>query len=721
MDRIYVNYKDFSVDFDRGARTFTFGLAGRGAFLRDGRIRNLCPSKGKTIEIAEFKTVSAQSEDILDGRRLRVLYAEGPPELPALTLEFDLFRDHIALNRTLPVDGEMHVEGNLFWGLEMARSTFACRLDRTAGDLRIGCGPAVSTIDNALFDRLTDSAVEIGGADGAGMSYSWEKQCFCFSFNMGNLANGQGLLFRTHGNYFQRKFSLPYRPVNGETQFKTPPVGWMTWYAVEFEASEAKVLENTEWIAKNLKKFGATCIWVDWEWYHLHCGTQGPYGGMDTFNPDKGRYPRGLKFVSDEIKRHGLVPALWIGATNDPNRNHMLTAHPAWILAEQAEWCGQWWIDPSHPEVIGTYIPAVFRQLLDWGYEAFKWDCFPDTLNILDSFHARFHDPGQSSEQALRNVVEAARKVIGNGRYMMSSSGKGGPRAITFAIDTFDGGRIGSDIFGWNEYVKNAVTPALKYLCFNNILFYADVDCVVLRKQFNTLEQAVSRASFNGLLGVPVTLGDHLPDLEPERVELLKRIMPVLDSHPMDLAAHEPAQAVDTVVVNLTVAKEFEQWNVVDVFNTTENVKSMTLDLVGNLHLDGEKKYLAFDFWDKKFLGECDRALRAELPAFSSKVFCVRRLVDHPQILSTSRHLSQGAIDLRRVNWDSEELILNAESEMVGDDPYEVFIYVPEKLTPVATSGSVQARLESLGQKVWKITFQPGKTGFYGWRVQFKA
>ena len=370
------------------------------------------------------------------------------------------------------------------------------------------------------------------------------------------------------------------------------------------------------------------------------------------------------------------MPALWIGATNDPNLSERLQAHPQWILTEKPEWCGRWWVDPSHRGVTGEYIPEIFRQIIDWGFQAVKWDCLPISLRVMDEFHHKFSDPTMSSEQALRGVVKAGRATLGDERYMMSCSGNF-YRDITFAADCFDGARIGGDVFSWDDYRREAVERAFQYECFHSILFYADQDNLVLRGEYNTVDQAISRVSFAALTGTPLTFGDDLPSLEPERVELLKRALPPLALHPLDLGAG--ATQGSLVLVNATVAQRFETWNVIDVFNTIGERHLAQLDLWRDLGLETGPgiSYLVYDFWPQRFLGQIESYLELELPPFASSVLSVRRATGIPQMFSTSRHIFQGVPDLREIFWDEPNRTIRGRSEVVAGHPYTISIFAP--------------------------------------------
>ena len=100
----------------------------------------------------------------------------------------------------------------------------------------------------------------------------------------------------------------------------------------------------------------------------------------------------------------------------------------------------------------------------------------------------------------------------------------------------------------------------MKLYALHNVVFLNDPDNVILRPKFNTYDQAQSRLSFVSLLGLPITLGDNLPDLPEDRVELLRRGIPTLNTHPMDV--RETVHDLRVVKTNLAINKPFEQWNV---------------------------------------------------------------------------------------------------------------------------------------------------------------
>ena len=53
-------------------------------------------------------------------------------------------------------------------------------------------------------------------------------------------------------------------------------------------------------------------------------------------------------------------------------------------------------------------------------------------------------------------------------------------------------------------------------------------------------------------------------------------------------------------------------------------------------------------------------------------ILAVRPESDHPQVVSTSRHVTQGMVDLLDEHWDFATKTLRGRSKIVAGDPYEI-------------------------------------------------
>ena len=90
---------------------------------------------------------------------------------------------------------------------------------------------------------------------------------------------------------------------------------------------------------EEVKKFGADALWIDWEWYHkdYHGYRE---DGVCCMKPDPAKYPHGLDYLADEIRKLGFEPALWIGFTNDPDMPDYVKENPEIILKKIETWVG---------------------------------------------------------------------------------------------------------------------------------------------------------------------------------------------------------------------------------------------------------------------------------------------------------------------------------------------------------------------------------------------
>ena len=640
------------------------------------------------LTYADFGIVATEYQRAWNGAdcALNIKLMEGPGNLPSAEIRMIVSQNGIRISTDVEKSGFTAViSGGLQFG--QGDSVSAVSLDRTGSNLRSSYGPATSVIDDALFDREADRALRLL-SDSCRIKYDFRKQQYCF-----RARNHLSLWVEEH--VFASRFSVKYKGINKKNTFPTPPAGWMTWYAVKFDACEEAVVQNAKKQKELFGDYGANTIWVDWEWYHSGFDVEEGVPGIHYFSPDPVRYPNGLKYVSDKIREQGFIPALWVGPTNEQILTDDMQKNEHFVYADHVSWCGRYYFDLTNETYRKEFIPSAFRQVKAWGYEALKWDCLPISLEYADRFHENLTDPSVTSEQALRRVIQTARDTLGEDFYMLSCAGEW-DRAVLFASDIFDGARIGGDIFSWEEFRRNFLERIMRFYSLHNNVFYCDPDNLVIRPEFNDYDQAVTRTSMISLLGLPLTLGDDLRVLPEERVELIRRALPPLDIRPMDI--RESGEIGESVIVNLGIAKAFEEWNVVQVVNLKTQERTITVDFDGELHLD-EGSYLVYDYWRKEFLGKLAGSVTLTLPACGSAVLSIRKYTGKQQIVSTSRHISQGGFDLMDV-WLDKEGQLCGRSKVVAGEPYVITAYDPET------------------QEIFCETIHPESTGEVEWSMR---
>jgi hypothetical protein len=134
--------------------------------------------------------------------------------------------------------------------------------------------------------------------------------------------------------------------------------------------------------------------------------------------------------------------------------------------------------------------------------------------------------------------------------------------------------------------------------------------------------------------------------------------------------------------------------------------------------------YVGFDYWANVFIPSVDAKTAFELPPGSCKVIALRRASKQPQVLGTSRHISQGLLDLTYVRWHNDKKTLSGRSSIVGGDPYEIRIdgaTAQAKSVAVSTedkSAGVSGSLKQDGRLV-RASFTSPKTRTIEWEVRF--
>ena len=112
-------------------------------------------------------------------------------------------------------------------------------------------------------------------------------------------------------------------------------------------------------------------------------------------------------------------------------------------------------------------------------------------------------------------------------------------------------------------------------------------------------------------------------------------------------------------------------------------------------------EYVGFDFWADKFVPPFKGEVRAELPPGGScRILAIRPVSAHPQLLSTSRHITQGIVDVTDEKWSAAAAALSAVSRVVGEDPCELRIIAPAGESSWRVAGvSVSAEDQAAGVK----------------------
>ena len=165
--------------------------------------------------------------------------------------------------------------------------------------------------------------------------------------------------------------------------------------------------------------------------------------------------------------------------------------------------------------------------------------------------------------------------------------------------------------------------------------------------------------------------------------------------------------------------------DIVGLFNWDhEKPADISLD-PGSLDLPESKtgKYVAYDYWQDSFIPEFSGSTDIELAPGSCKIIAIKPLEAYPQVLSTSRHVTQGIVDIVNEKWTPEKKSLSGTSRLVGGDSYVIAIHPGKKeYRQIAvscssynvTAGTLQT------DPIIKIELKADKNCMADWNIRFK-
>jgi hypothetical protein len=589
---------------------------------------------------------------------------------------------------------------------------FLCRLTPGGNPdvVQLSIGRVKSTLCDSLYSPVQDEAITFVGTDvvltPAGPQY---------------VLAAQGPLTITRiPDFMKTQRDLKHFQPLDTVDFPRAPAGWCSWYIYGQSTTEQEVVQNSDWLAKNLKPFGCDYVQIDDGW-------QGRGSGSGT-NRDwavtcPARFPSGMKSIADKIRQDGFKPGIWLIPFTQSSPEFYKKYHDMCVLDDDGrsvgeikkpltpemenddstyQWIGKYVIDPTGTEG-QDYLKGLFRTICDdWGYDYVKIDGEGGMAGLYEQNRARLANPALHGDEAYRLGLAAMKDVMGKKRFLLNCGGAWDSAGYCEGI------RIGGDVSDSVEGMQHAIDATMQHLFINHIGWWTDPDVVCVRPPL-TLEQARTWATLLGITGQLLMASDDMPALAPDRVELLKRIFPVADIRPMDLYALNSKPRI----FDLRISKPgVGDWDVVALFNwDTATPAQVRLD-PADLGLPAGD-YLYYDVWNKSLAGAGAGAIPFSLGPLSCQVLAVRPAADHPQLLGTSRHLTQGADDLLQARWDGKIMSWSGKSQVVGGDPYEIRFSLPPGWACATPSAHVDGPVAVLTLKSvasqsmpWKIAFK---------------
>jgi len=519
-------------------------------------------------------------------------------------------------------------------------------------------------------------------------------------------------------DYYLKVLGLPRYVSYDDTYHQTAPTGWNHWLAFFRQVTEKDIVNATDWISKNLQDYGMTHIQLDDGYDHEN------HRHWDK-DWDPVTFPHGPIWLANYIKSSGFTPGLW----TVPYSYCIEHGKPEWFLRDEKgqvvmDYQGGGELDFSRENTIQDYWIPLFKNLKAQGWEYYKFD-MGNTVRMWEKYRDRFYDRSQTPFDVSLKTMQIFREIMGPQVWHTNHPDNSGGR-MGF-IDVAGCGRDPGP--GWKQ-MNNFFEVISNNTYQNHIIWYSDPDCIVLRGkptradsaegnyEFLTLEEARTAASLLSLTGLQWLSGDDLTELEPERVELIKKSIPILPIFPMDLFGRGRDPKHYPEIFDLKVNMPSGIYDVIAVTNWENKPVSRPVWFEKDLALDPQYSYLVFDCWQEQLIGQFEEKIDVEIPPHGTRVFSVHRKLDRPQLLATNRHLT-GAFSVVAQEWDDSEKILQGTSETVPSSEYSLYFFIPEgiKVQEVNINGA-NSRYSLEPDRLLKISFVSQQVTAH-WRISF--
>jgi len=599
--------------------------------------------------------------------------------------------------------------------------------------VRNSVGQSDNLRNNAVYDRRRDWMLE-GPGDGQTNIAPLKSTGSQTQFHWEAIGPEVTLTFRPR--YYQLHKNIAYfKPWEYEV-WKGSVTGWCSWWAYFTDIHEADVERISRIFSEKLRDFGYQYIQID-------DGYQSSGGGQPTnWLTTNDHFPSGLDRLSKTITAKGLKPALWTNVHFGDSK--FVSEHPDWFIKDpdgkphKGPWI-EYGLDASVKEAADNVIRPTYHALHEMGWQYIKVDALRHLL--YDSSYpsrAYFAKKGIKLEDAFRDYLQTIRQEVGPKTYMLACWG-----VLPEAVGIVNGCRLGGDGFG--------PSTLQQYTSWNNVVWRNDPDHCDVKphdhetNQFLDGEERI-RPVLVSMAGAQLLLSDKPEVYEDDsNLEGVKRSSPILFTLPGQLYDYDPVKTdhlrqglrnenggaqsgpIDADQRGevspwwmLDINMPYESWSVLTHMNWHGTPMEPSRVLFHDLGLR-PVRYSVFEFWSKKYLGDFqDGFIATGLAPKGLSTYSIRKTLDRPQILSTNRHISQGAAELSGVIWSSSTQALSGTSQVIRNDPYVLYVRLPKGFAIRRAFYNGSDAEVQVDEQLAQIKVVPKKTGSLSWRIEFE-
>ncbi|NIS50124.1 MAG: hypothetical protein GWN67_03085 [Phycisphaerae bacterium] len=591
--------------------------------------------------------------------------------------------------------------------------------------------------NNAVYDRRWDWVL-IGSGDGRTRIQPKTDEDRRRTFTFESKGEGIELIFRPR--FYQRHKNLPYFEPWTYKVWEGSLTGYCTWWAYRGGFTQETLDAMLElFVEKHLPDFGYDYMQFD-DTYQQGNGSC----PENWLNWDKRKFPGGWKYSIKAIRDAGMKPGIWVHRVHRPSDPHVADIareHPDWFVHKSdgslLTHRGFHVLNTTNEEAVDNMVRKLYSGLSKQGWDYVKIDGTGDLLRAYQNAECAefFENNPTTPEQSLRKWDIVAREELGPDVYILACHTVGNARHV---IGLVNGARLSNDGFqprtlAQYNFMEGVVWRNDPDHCdvLGEWLMDTDAMMPVFAMDAPVPARTIIRPAICAMAGGVLMVSDKLEVYQDDRnIEGMKRSAPVLFTVPGQLysCGRRPVswwlQEINRPFDHWSVLARI-QWGAKEKDKHVYHFKGTPEQEVkfADLGLPADREYLVFEFWTQTFLGKSKGSFTAPAQDMNNglQVFAIREARTYPWIISTSRHISQGGVDLLEVKWNDRKNTLSGSSSVVKEDPYLMTFYVPEGFrVKTAEVDGEDMETEKLGRTAI-VRLIPSATGRVSWKISFST
>lgn len=364
------------------------------------------------------------------------------------------------------------------------------------------------------------------------------------------------------------------------------------------------------------------------------------------------------------------------------------------------------------------YTLAMWQRLRKDGMVGIKFD-YPETAW---NPQGGYEDPLATTTSSYRQMFQLCRDGLGpEARIHERALGESGRPTLDVTAGIVDIQRTAWDN---NQYESQFITTGgLRWYKARSVFtYYPDSKAI----HIHNAETRQSLVTMIALTSGRLELATPFEMLTPEMVKDISRIYPMYHG----LKSPRPIDAFvgskDPRVYDLELTPD---WHQVTFFNSSKERTTIAVDfhkamVDGGLALDSTAEYYVYDFWKDAFVGKLkgNATLSSELNSLACAMYAVRKVQAVPQLLSTNRHILQGWMEIKDLQWNKTTKTLSGKAAVVAGEPFKIVIAANKWKLMNVKSNATSVKWENHPQNndLKILVLENSSTQDVDWSVSFK-